>query len=66
MSRQEPKRKAAPPPARPADSASSVARSGAGAGSALQAMLRKRQMRATGDPEAEPPAAAPPEKSAGE
>jgi hypothetical protein len=44
------------PPAVPAEPDKEVPRSGAGAGSALSAMLRKRQMRAAGDAEPDPQA----------
>lgn len=39
----------------PEDDASAVPRSGAGAGTALLAMLRKRQMRAGAEPQAPQP-----------
>ena len=51
----EDKKKAEIPPIEPAQSAAPVPRSGAGAGSALFAMLKKRQMRATRDAEPDPP-----------
>jgi hypothetical protein len=56
MKRIDPKKKKAPAvpviPVKPSEDESTVARSGSGASTALQAMLRKRQMRAGRD---EPP-----------
>jgi hypothetical protein len=67
MSRQEPKKKTAPPPSvQRVDANTAVPRSGSGAGTALQAMLKKRQMRVTRDPdpEPEPPPGTPVKKTA--
>jgi hypothetical protein len=63
MSRQDNKKR---PPLEPAEPRTEVPRSGAGAGTAMFAMLKKRQMRATRDtePESQPPA--PARKTAGE
>lgn len=45
-------RKKAPPAApQPADHTDSIPRSGSGAGTALLAMLKKRQMRASAEPQ---------------
>lgn len=55
-------RKKAPPPAapNPVESHDAIPRSGAGAGTALLAMLKKRQMRASAEPQ---PPDAPPVKT---
>jgi hypothetical protein len=52
--RHEDNKKAEIPPIETAKSGTPVPRSGAGAGSALFAMLKKRQMRATRDAEPDP------------
>jgi hypothetical protein len=54
MSRQDPKTKVAPIATTPADTAA-LPRSGAGAGTALAAMLKKRQMRPSRDSEPQVP-----------
>jgi hypothetical protein len=58
MSRQDNDRQPSVAPMEPTDSRVEVPRSGAGAGTALSAMLRKRQMRVTRDAESDgqPPA----------
>jgi hypothetical protein len=54
-------------PAEPAEPHTEVPRSGAGAGTAMFAMLKKRQMRATRDAEPDPqPPATPAGDSTGE
>jgi hypothetical protein len=64
MSRQAPKKKAAPlPSVKRVDANPPVPRSGSGAGTALLAMLKKRQMRVTRDAEPEPPPAGPEKKT---
>jgi len=55
------------PPTEPAETRTDVPRSGSGAGTALYAMLKKRQMRATRDADPDlPPPQAPAENAAGE
>ena len=61
----EDKKKAEMPPIEPAQPGAPVPRSGAGAGSALFAMLKKRQMRATGDAEPDSPSDAMPPRKTG-
>ena len=57
MSPRDPSDKVPPPPsATPGDGDKEVARTGAGAQTALLAMLKKRRMRATRDPDSLPPA----------
>ena len=56
MSPRDPSDKIPPPPsAAPPDSDAGDARTGAGAQTALLAMLKKRRMRATRDPDSLPP-----------
>jgi hypothetical protein len=55
MSRRDPADKAPPPPAGARDGDAGDARTGAGAQTALLAMLKKRRMRATRDPDPLPP-----------
>jgi hypothetical protein len=65
MSRQDENKNAVTPPTEPTGAPSEVPRSGAGAGTALSAMLKKRQMRVTRDAEPEPQSPATPARKTG-
>jgi hypothetical protein len=65
MSGEEAKKKPTPEPAKLPDGHTTALRSGSGAGTALVAMLKRRQMRASRDVEPDPPATVkPPRKTA--
>jgi hypothetical protein len=66
MSRQDEKKNTVTPPAETAGGApAEVPRSGAGAGTAMSAMLKKRQMRVTRDADADPQSPATPARKTG-
>jgi hypothetical protein len=58
MNGQDPGQKTTPLPAPAADDTAAVPRSGSGAGTALAAMLKKRQMRPSRDAESQVPGCA--------